>query len=266
MDKATKELANKVTALEKIVHELRNAPRKNDPNPIGPQDDPEEQRKAGPGKPPLSDGGTAHTSGKTGKRTDNRPPWWRRMWVWKPWKRILGVLAGLAGIGYAIITYRQWCDLRHNFEIDERAYVTVGRVTMTDETIIPAGDRELGTIITLHFDNYGHLPSIGLKGIVMGYIGKDGGGVMPIGADMTKVFPGKDSYIFSFHQRKLTDKDIADFRVNHPSAPDRPMGIFGDLTYGTGFGKQETEHFCFSYIVPVQDWVVCDVGSGSKKR
>ena len=47
------------------------------------------------------------------------------MWVWKPWKRGLGIAVGFAGIAYAIVTYYQWRDAGNNFKIDQRAWVGV---------------------------------------------------------------------------------------------------------------------------------------------
>jgi hypothetical protein len=48
-------------------------------------------------------------------------PWWRRFGWWNFVTRI-GILGG---IGYAIVTYIQWRDLRRNFEAEQRAWVTI---------------------------------------------------------------------------------------------------------------------------------------------
>jgi hypothetical protein len=41
------------------------------------------------------------------------------------WKSLLEVIAIPFGIGYAVITYYQWKDLRHHFELDERAWLNI---------------------------------------------------------------------------------------------------------------------------------------------
>jgi hypothetical protein len=55
--------------------------------------------------------------------TEKRPPWWM---CWGTWKESLQVVGIAAAIAYAIITYFQWKDLRHNFEADQRAWVKLG--------------------------------------------------------------------------------------------------------------------------------------------
>lgn len=44
---------------------------------------------------------------------------------WKPTLEIIGIVAG---IGYALVTFFQWRDLKHNFVTDERAWVNVSSV------------------------------------------------------------------------------------------------------------------------------------------
>ena len=41
----------------------------------------------------------------------------------KGWKTLFEFLAMVFAIGYAIVTYFQWYDLRHNFKIDQRAWI-----------------------------------------------------------------------------------------------------------------------------------------------
>ncbi|MGD0631922.1 MAG: hypothetical protein ABR987_21525 [Terracidiphilus sp.] len=51
--------------------------------------------------------------------------WWKsHPFEW--WKLRLELLALLAGIGYAVVTYLQWRDLRHNFEAEQRSWLQVG--------------------------------------------------------------------------------------------------------------------------------------------
>lgn len=59
------------------------------------------------------------------------------MWAWKPWRRVLTVLVGLAGIAYAVVTYYQWRDLRNNFKATERAWIKVTAPLGPLDSILP---------------------------------------------------------------------------------------------------------------------------------
>jgi len=104
MDKATKALANKVTALEKLVHALQDASRENAKYAAGPEGDSTEQRTTGPKESSHANGDATNGTKGTKTKAHYPAPWWIGMWAWKPWKRILGVAAGLAGIAYAGVT------------------------------------------------------------------------------------------------------------------------------------------------------------------
>ena len=79
-------------------------------------------------------------------------------------RRILGFLstwrvferAGiLAGIVYAVITYLSWKDLRHNFMVDERAWLKVQiAFPPTQDTQVPMKIINIGKIVatSAHFD------------------------------------------------------------------------------------------------------------------
>jgi hypothetical protein len=48
-------------------------------------------------------------------------PWRHKTFEW--WKARVEFVGIFFAIGYAIVTYMQWYDLRHNFEVDQRAWV-----------------------------------------------------------------------------------------------------------------------------------------------
>lgn len=112
MDKATKALADKVTVLEKAVHIL--SARLEEPKVAGvilPQR-----------RPPK-----IHVKDLNYKWY-NSFEWWRQKWKSRPsgwWKGILEVAAIVAGIVYAFVTLCQWIDLRHQFAIEQRAWISV---------------------------------------------------------------------------------------------------------------------------------------------
>ncbi len=55
------------------------------------------------------------------------------LWVIENWRRILEVTAWLAAIGYALVTYFQWRDIRNNFIVDQRAWVSARQFLLTSE-------------------------------------------------------------------------------------------------------------------------------------
>jgi hypothetical protein len=63
-------------------------------------------------------------------------PWWRR---WAFYKGLIEIL-GLCGLGfYCFVTYKQWSDLGHNFETDERAWISPSFAWNSDK-IFAEGD------------------------------------------------------------------------------------------------------------------------------
>jgi hypothetical protein len=120
-------LNKRVNRLEERVGHLErlNAPRQKDPHPIGPSDNPEQHGEAAPGETALPNRSANNRTNSTQERQDDGRPWWIRMWVWRPWKRILTVVVGIAGIAYAVTTYRQWNDANRNFRIDQRPWIRI---------------------------------------------------------------------------------------------------------------------------------------------
>src|ERR1035437_4673899 len=75
-------------------------------------------------------------------------PWWKRVGL----KGALEILGLFAGIGYAIVTYCQWQDLRNNFRADQRAWIKVDYPSF--ETPPPS------VPITVKFTNVGKSPAL----------------------------------------------------------------------------------------------------------
>jgi hypothetical protein len=140
------------------IEHLLNAPRKQDTKATGPKDTSEQNGHTAPGEPLASDSSAKDRSYSTDKRHHDRRPWWIRMWRWKPWKRILTVLVGLAGIGYALVTYYQWRDLDRHFRIDERAWIHI-KIKEPAETL--ADFSKIG--VTANLVNIGKTPAKHIK-------------------------------------------------------------------------------------------------------
>jgi hypothetical protein len=56
-----------------------------------------------------------------------------RVWMRAHGWRLVEGIGIAAGIGYASVTYVQWKDLRHNFEVDQRAWVRVRYAILKDK-------------------------------------------------------------------------------------------------------------------------------------
>lgn len=127
MDKATKALAQKVTALEKLVHELQNAPRKQNEEAVTDPGHAQQHHNEVQSNPPVSpQGNPPDTKGRDSKQKwYNSAQWWKslRNHPFQWWKERAEIVALVAGIGYAVVTYWQWRDLRHNFQVEQRAWI-----------------------------------------------------------------------------------------------------------------------------------------------
>jgi len=123
-----KSLPQRVTDLERAVHKLEsiNTPRKQDPASIGPQPASKNESVDTPGLAALVPPTPANPK-KAKQSGETRRPWRKRLWRWI--KRIflkrdrLEKIGIMAGIIYAVVTVAQWRDLRHNFEVDQRAWL-----------------------------------------------------------------------------------------------------------------------------------------------
>jgi hypothetical protein len=62
--------------------------------------------------------------------SQSRRPWYKSLERWKAIFELVGIPFA---IGYAIVTFFQWRDLRHNFEADERAWLNI-TIAMPDVT------------------------------------------------------------------------------------------------------------------------------------
>lgn len=113
----SKNLANRIAALESSVQGLlRDAPRKKDQQRQPPQHTADQERNPTPRQgAPLSD--IPPTPKDAYEAEDSRYESVKR------WKFVLECIAIPFAILYAIVTWFQWRDLRHNFLVDQRAWL-----------------------------------------------------------------------------------------------------------------------------------------------
>jgi hypothetical protein len=120
MDNTARELGRKIISeLEKISHSLTRAPGKQNETSISPQQTPSQENNPRPREPrAITQVGPTQTNTEQAKY-----PWYTTL---EGWKIIAELIAIPFAIGYAVVTYFQWKDLRHNFEVDQRALVKIG--------------------------------------------------------------------------------------------------------------------------------------------
>lgn len=129
-------LNNRVAAIEKTVAELKKSLeqlkatsqlRGSDQAKTSEIPDSSREHHDAPRKSPITT--PAQPGLKKPKQAGKDPmAWWKRAAKTIRsfnWKRSLEITGIVAGIGYAGVTYLQWRDLRHNFEVDERALLKI---------------------------------------------------------------------------------------------------------------------------------------------
>src|SRR5436305_647067 len=108
MDNKAQEFARKVIGeLEKIrqgMHDLLDAPRKYEKESIGHQQhSPKDNKPRDREVVPVTQADPSPLQSKTSEYK-----WYQSI----PWWRLLEGLGIAAGIGYAVVTYLQWCDVK----------------------------------------------------------------------------------------------------------------------------------------------------------
>jgi hypothetical protein len=185
-----------------------------------------------------------------------------------------GIAAGGAVI-YALITYHQWRDLRHNFEADERAWLKV-------EVGMPP-TLSSQTPVVVNVRNVGKSPALNLfGGVIVQIVDANSGPAFPTGGKTefrqvaaNMVFP---SDLTSFSSGRTpnnpdgTLRPLTDEEMHSLAAGNTYLAAFGIIAYRDQFGDHWTR-FCTpkSYQVGPKDfyWRSCilwnAVGDGLTK-
>src|ERR1017187_1018967 len=126
------ELGKIITVLNQILIKLgglADTPRKQDETRIGPQKNSQDKHDAAPEQilavtPSPTDTNQAKQPANASppRRTFGRRVWrqTKRIFLKKDRLERVGIMFGVA---YAVTTILQWHDLRHNFEVDQRAWI-----------------------------------------------------------------------------------------------------------------------------------------------
>jgi len=97
----------------------------------------------------------------------SQKPWYK---TFRGWKTLFETIALPFAIGYAVVTFLQWRDLRHNFEGDERAWVKPEFAWNSSRIFPEGGDFVPGQMfdgnVTLRLNNTGKSPIVRSKSYV----------------------------------------------------------------------------------------------------
>ena len=112
LERTTKRIEAKVNRLESLIGQPRQENQTSNP----PQETSRQHDDAAQGQPTLK----PQIPPSPNNSNQSEKPWYKTL---NGWKIVLEVVGIPFAIGYAVVTYYQWQDLRHNFETDERAWV-----------------------------------------------------------------------------------------------------------------------------------------------
>jgi hypothetical protein len=148
-----REIQRALHALSKEGYHLVNTPIEVDIKPSDEKDYTAQEQKTRPRKE-LS----AEEQHPAEHPQEQPAPKWKRILAalailkrWKTWKRFLFVAGIFGGVAYSWITYKQWHDLRHHFEIEQRSWIKAG----WDWSVFPNVQG-----LYLQFTNFGKHPAL----------------------------------------------------------------------------------------------------------
>ena len=223
------ELSKVTSAINKLVLKVNSlgAPWKDDQASIGPQDTASKENNSTGGKSTIA----PHVDPSPSNSQQAKQPWYKTM---SGWKALLEVIAIPCAIGYAVVTYFQWRDIRHNFEADQRAWIRVQWMISDD----PASR------VKMRVTNTGKTPAFATHtDAVFEIVNRNAVPSLSLSQNHTRndsppLFPGDDDGFEVYRPIELTTaerQDLIDGRSY--------LAIFGLVIYGDQFGGHWTR-FC----------------------
>jgi hypothetical protein len=245
VNKEIKALAQRVGKLEQLVHKLSNAPEQHNGKPVRADNPTSEEHDAASGQTP-----SLRQVEPSPKQTDCAKKEWYK--TTKGWYKALQVLGVVAGIGYALITYQQWRDLRYNFTTDERAWLHRDTDATPDEKIYSGSP----LFVKATFINTGKTLARNIEGRAVLVLVRNGASPEfryepnPISAiGITPIFPGERSQPIPIYLLKrgisepslqlLTDAQVEGLRTG-----DLVATIYGRVEYEDVFHARHWFTFC----------------------
>jgi hypothetical protein len=158
----------------------------------------------------------------------------------------LEIVGLLAGIGYAIVTYCQWRDLRHNFELEQRAWIKVDYPEF--------GHSPPSVPVTVKFINVGKSPAlrIGASTVVEIVDNRKEPSFLDFpkrnsGMFVSLIFPTENieyaAELFNGNTAQAVPRELTASEVESLLKGDSYMAVYGSVMYSDQFGTHWTR-FC----------------------
>lgn len=171
------------------------------------------------------------------------------------WKDRLEVIAILAGVFYAVVTYCQWKDLRRNFVVSERAWVGVDRPVAVS---LLTENQGVSFIVTTK--NFGNSVAISVgtwAEVVNGFekMKPSGEESCAYAAGLSRVYGGhidnrsdidwpKNMSSGVLFPNDSTGRHFKDTNIRIGSSP-RSLIVVGCIVYRDQFGEERRTRFCY---------------------
>ena len=130
-----------------------HAPRKDNQRSPSPQSASDKENDPAERKSPLN----SNITPTPGDADQPNKPWYKTLDGWKTFLEIVGIPFG---IGYAVVTYCQWRDLKENFRNDQRPYVLSTNAEPAADSPLLIGKLQFWQLQTA---NYGKSPAINVR-------------------------------------------------------------------------------------------------------
>ncbi|HTX35462.1 MAG TPA: hypothetical protein VME43_10580 [Bryobacteraceae bacterium] len=214
-----------------------NAPRKKQHEAIRPQESSKQEADQGPRPEPLVSPTPTHAHNPEDAANHTKPP--RKLL--SPLQRSLEIAGILFGIGYAVVTYCLWQDTRHNFALDQRAWVGVKQMTL-DKDIGNAGPLE----IAVGLFNTGHTPAldVAITGSGLSSDPKTVPSLLPQESPRIVVAPGSDRDVI------YMNAPLTAAQADAIKSGSFPIYVHILIEYSDIFRKRHRSEFCGYYPTP----------------
>jgi hypothetical protein len=178
---------------------------------------------------------------------------------WHRWTALFTALAFIAAAIYAGITYQQWRDLRHNFEIDQRAWLKIG-ISVWPELIENGTAEASGVFINIGKSTTTGMYSESVMEIVPAsqspsfkFKGRHNT------SSRTPIFPGdQDTFpIDLWDQTTKTRRPFTADEIDRIRNGQAYIAIYGVFVYSDQFGKY-WERFCNWHAYAIGSFIAGD--------
>jgi len=223
-------LNSRLTKLENAFHALQQ-----NKHTESPQETASEKHDSTQREPAL----VAYVPPAPSNTDQSKKPWYKTL---NGWRSLLEIIAIPFAIGYAVVTYCSWQDLRHNFMVDQRAWLYVSHSVLSKEP----SEEDLGLQVNASVVNSGKTPAVAV-GLKYGIFLYDHDPPM---ADWTKVhmepqgvlFPSQTNGSF-VHDFKLHDaSDLAIYKAKTGKIYLRTCLVYTDTFNETHFTESCMYH------------------------